>query len=212
MRARPLLQVAAGLLAATALAWWLWPHGQELLRGANPVSERAASESLPADAPAPTAAIQGESPAEPSPPAGVAASNDPGETTAEAHPDAEHAPAETADLLQYARRPMSAVPHRVVRAWGAGKDPSQLGLVGAYVIVEPGIGDAQLIQLCRDIQRYHGDAKALSVRILDSEEAASYDLHTDGGAFKQQHQVAAVTRDAKLGVDAIYLRGELVKP
>ena len=107
---------------------------------------------------------------------------------------------------------MSAVPHRVIRGWGAGEDSGQLGLVGAYVIVEPGISDEQLIQLSRDIREYHRDAKALSVRILDSEEAATYDRHIDGGALKNQHQVATVTRDKTLGVDSIYVRGELVKP
>jgi hypothetical protein len=149
---------------------------------------------------------------EPSLPVDVAPVVDPEETAPEAHHDDEHSPARTADLLLYARRPMSAVPHRVIRAWGASDDPSHLGLVGVYVIVEPGISDERLIQLCRDIQKYHRDANALSVRILDSEEAATYDRHVDGGALKNQHQVATVSRDPKLGLDEFRVHGELVKP
>jgi hypothetical protein len=138
--------------------------------------------------------------------------DDRAEEAPEAHGDPEPAPAPTADLALYAKRPMSAVPHRVIRGWGASGDRSQLGLVGAYVIVEPGISDEQLAKLCRDIQEYHRDAKALSVRILDSEEAATYDRHIDGGALKNEHQVATVTRDPALGVDAVHVRGELVEP
>jgi len=207
MRARPLLQVAAGLFAVTALVWWLWPRGQEWLRHASPVSE-----SRPAGEPAPGAVMHEARPAEPSQPVAVASKDDREESSSEAHHDAEHAPPRTADLLLYARRPMSAVPHRVVRAWGASDDPKQLGLVGAYVIVEPGMTDAQLIQLCRDIREYHRDANVLSVRILDSEQAATYDRHIDGGALKNQHQVATVSRDPTIGVDDIQVRGELVKP
>jgi hypothetical protein len=151
-------------------------------------------------------------PAEPSQPVEVAPMDDRVAEAPEAHADREHAPAATGDLMLYAKRPMSALPHRVIRGWGASDDHSQLGLVGAYVIVEPGISDERLVELCRDIRAYHRDANALSVRILDSEEAATYDRHSDGGAFKNQHQVATVTRDPKLGVDTIQVRGELVEP
>jgi len=207
MRSRRPLLLAAGLFAGIALAWWHWPRERESIQPASPVPE-----SLPAGEPTAAAAMQQTPPAEPSRPADAALLDEREETTSEAHDDPEHAPAATGDLELYARRPMSAVPHRVIRAWGAGEDRGQLGLVGAYVIVEPGLSDEQLTQLCRDIQEYHRDAKALSVRILDSEEAATYDRHIDGGALKNQHQVATVTRDPKLDVDAIHVRGELVKP
>ena len=107
---------------------------------------------------------------------------------------------------------MSAVPHRVVRGWGASEEHSELGLVGAYVIVEPGISNEQLTRLSRDIQKYHRDAKALSVRILDSEEAATYDRHIDGGALGEQHEIATVTRDPAIGVNRILVRGKVVGP
>jgi len=196
MRSRLPLFVAVGFFAVILLAWWLWPREQEMLQQTSP-----ASETLRAGKPTPA-----------SRPADVASMDEREETTSEAHDDPENAPAPTADLLLYAERPMSAVPHRVTRAWGASDAGSHLGLVGAYLIVEPGISDEQLIELCRDIRKYHESANALSVRILDSEEAATYDRDIDGGALKQQHQVATVTRDPKLGVDAIHVRGELVKP
>ena len=207
MRSRLPLFVAAGLFAVIVLAWWLWPREREWLRHASP-----ASESLRAGEPTPAAAMHQMPPAEPSQPVDVAPMDDRVAEASEAHADREHAPAATGDLVLYAKRPMSALPHRVIRAWGASDDRSHLGLVGAYLIVEPGISDEQLVELCRDIQAYHRDANALSVRILDSEEAATYDRHIDGGAFKNQHQLATVTRDLTLGVDAIHVRGELVKP
>ena len=207
MRSRRPLFVAAGLFAVIALAWWLWPREQELRGHASP-----APESLRAGEPTLPAAISRIPPSEPSEPVDVAPTDDRLPQAPEAHAEVEHAPAATGDLLLYAKRPMSAVPHRVIRAWGASDDRSHLGLVGAYVIVEPGISDEQLIELCRDIQEYHRDANALSVRILDSEEAATYDRHIDGGALKNQHQVATVTRDRTLGVDSIHVRGEVVKP
>jgi hypothetical protein len=208
MRAKPPLWIAAGLVATTALAWWLWPRGQELLQ---PATEGA--ESPPPVARAPGGAPQELRPAGPSAPVAVAPKVEPEAAGSDAHDHAEpEAPAGTEDLLLYARRPMSATPHRVLRGWGASDDPSNLGLVGAYVIVDPGMSDQQLIQLCRDVREYHRDAKALSVRILDSEDAATYDRHVDGGAYKDQHQVATVTRDPKHDVDEIRVRGEIVKP
>ena len=190
------LAIGVAACALAALVIWLWPlppPTSSQPSGPGPEIPRSA-------APEPSAAA----PAEP-------------EAFAENQvPEASEAPEDTTppngDLLLYAARPLSAVPHHVVRAWGASDDRSQLGLVGAYLIVDPGISNAQLIKLCRDIQEYHRSANGLSVRILDSEAAATYDRQTDGGALESQHQVATVTRDAKLGVDAIYLRGELVKP
>lgn len=207
MRSRSPFFVAAGLFAVSVLAWWLWPREPESIRRASP-----ASESLPEGEPTSPAAVHATPRAEPSQPADVAPMADREETTSEPHDDSEHAPERTADLLLYAKRPMSAVPHHVIRAWGATDDRSQLGLVGAYVIVDPEISDAQLTKLCRDIQAYHRDANALSVRIFDSEEAATYDRHIDGGALKNQRQVATVTRDSKLREDSIHVRGERVEP
>jgi hypothetical protein len=122
--------------------------------------------------------------------------------------DGEPAP----DLLLYEREPMSRVPHQVVRGWGASEDRQQAGRVGAYVVVDPSISDQELIQLARDIRDYHGGANAISVRILDSEEAATYDYHEDGGERRDQHLVGRVQRDTALGVDVIQVRGDAIEP
>ena len=207
MRSRLPLLAAAGFFAVIAFAWWRWSREHEPLLQASPPSE-----GLSAGESTAPAAMHRNPPAEPSKPIGVAPMDEVVSEASEAHGDLEHVPAPTGDLHLYAERPMSPVPHRVIRAWGASDDPSHLGLVGAYVIVEPGLSDAKLIELCRDIRAYHKDANALSVRILDSEEAATYDRHIDGGLFKNQHQVATVTRDPKFGEDSIHVRGERVEP
>jgi hypothetical protein len=200
------LLIAAGLCSVLLLGWWLWPRAQEMLpaRGAEPEAARP----RPPEAAAPS---QPGSRAEPSQP-GPAPRNDTPAKPSETPDDHEHAPAPTSDLDLYRKRPMSAVPHRVLQGWGASPGAQVVGMVGATVIVEPGISDAQLVALCRDIQKYHADAKTLSVRILDSEEAASYDRHIDGGALRDKHQVARVIRDPALRVDEIHVRGERLTP
>ena len=132
---------------------------------------------------------------------------------AHAH-DADLLPAEdpTGDLGLYERRPMSTVPHRVVRGWGAHGAGQVPGFVGAIVVVAPSIPDERLVQLARDIRAYHGDAKALSVRILDSERAGLYDRHADGGALLAKHLVGRVSRNVELGMDRITIRGEEIEP
>jgi hypothetical protein len=114
------------------------------------------------------------------------------------------------DLALYADHPMSEVAHRVVRGWGAGARSPSPGHVGAYVVVDPAIDDAALRELALDIRDYHRSAEAVAVRIVDSEEAATYDRHTDGGARLQAHLVASVRRDERLGLDEVEIRGERI--
>ncbi len=216
MSSRLPLLLVAGFLSIVLLGWWLWPGAREMLQPTRPASQTPRP-----NEPTPPAAMQrrqaAERPAatpptaEPSPAVEVAPLNEKKLAEApEPHGD-EHAAAPSGDLELYAERPMSTVPHRVVRGWGAASDDlSRLGLVGAYVIVEPGISDAQLTRLALDIHKYHRDAKALSVRILDSEEAATYDRHIDGGALGEQHEVATVTRDPQLDVNRILVRGKVI--
>ena len=116
------------------------------------------------------------------------------------------------DLERYAREPLSEVPHRVLKGWGAGNDAKIPGVVGAYVIVDQSLSRRDLESLARDIRGYHSDADALTVRILDSEDAASYDRHIDGGARLQRHLVATVHRNEGLGIDEIQIRGKSVEP
>jgi hypothetical protein len=196
VRPRWLFAVGLGICAFAALGWWLW-----LRAPGSPV--RPASESMRAGSPTPSAP-----PPEPwsAPPLRAKTAKQPELQGPRV------APASSGDLGVYAERPMSAVPHQVARAWGLTGDPQQLGLVGAFVVVKPGISNEELAKLCRDIQAYHRNAKVLGVRVFDSEEAANYDRSTDGGGLAAQHLVARVGRDASLGVDTCVVRGEVVKP
>lgn len=117
----------------------------------------------------------------------------------------------TGDLALYEEVPMSPVPHHVVRGWGARGAGAVPGVVGVFVIVDPEIGDEQLAELARDIRAYHSDAEALSVRILDSELAARYDRHSDGGALAAAHLVGLVNRNEQLGTDRIEIRGRVLE-
>jgi hypothetical protein len=140
-----------------------------------------------------------------------------GGTSADGDPDepghADHAALEdpTGDLELYRERPMSAVPHEVVRGWGARRGGRIPGLVGAYVVVDPSRSDQELERLARDIRDFHYDAEALSVRILDSEEAAVYDRHGDGGALAAEHLVGRVNVNERLGVNRIEIRGRVIE-
>ncbi len=112
------------------------------------------------------------------------------------------------ELDLYAARPLSTVPHQVLKGWGADRGAG----VGLYVIVAPSLPTADLERLARDIRKYHGDADSLNVRILDSERAATYDRHLDGGELLQLHLVTTVRRNGRFGVDKIEVRGLLVDP
>ena len=59
---------------------------------------------------------------------------------------------------------------------------------------------------------YHSGAHALSVRILDSERAARYDRHSDGGALAAAHLIGLVNRNERLGTDRIEIRGRVIQP
>src|SRR5262245_43840746 len=195
MRAVQLL--LAALVGACALAgafWWLAPERLGLAP-----APRAAAPVIPA-LPARVVEPPARAPAQPAEPAA------PGETAAPAP-----AAPRTGDLAIYDRKPMSAVPHRVSRAWGLSDDPDQRKLIGAYLIVEPGISDAQLMKLGRDLLDYHPDAKILAVRVYDSEQAASYDRETDGGKLADEHLVARIVNDPVRKQRGMYIRGKWVE-
>jgi len=78
------------------------------------------------------------------------------------------------------------------------------------VIVEAGIADGELTELARDIRKYHYAANALSVRILDSQRAATYDRHDDGGAFAEAHILGTVNKNTSLGIDRVEIRGKQI--
>jgi len=84
--------------------------------------------------------------------------------------------------------------------------------VGLVVVVDPQLPTAALERLARDIRERYAGAAILAVRIFDSEEAASYPQHLEGGALARRHLVADVTRNATLGVDTMRVRGIPIDP
>jgi hypothetical protein len=84
--------------------------------------------------------------------------------------------------------------------------------VGLRVVVSPNLPTSALEQLVRDMRGHYGDADIFSALIYDSEEAAQYDRHIDGGALANRHLVARVVRDRSLGEDTVEIRGILIEP
>jgi hypothetical protein len=107
--------------------------------------------------------------------------------------------------------PLSRSPHEVTRAWG-GRPGASTGPVGLRVVVSPNLPTSALEQLVRDMRGHYGNADIFSVLVYDSEEAAQYDRHIDGGALAKRHLVARVVRDRSLGEDTIEIRGMLIEP
>ena len=209
MRARLLWLVPIGLAALAAWALWLRP-------GATPERPpEAAPAGIPRPAPPdpepqpPPAAEPVAPPADPELPEALAPEAPPPEA-ADDHGEA--APEPRSDVAWYAESPMSRVAHRVVRGWGARPDAEARGVVGAFVVVDPDLPEAELERLLRDIGRYHHAVDTLSVRVYDSEEAATYDRHVDGGVFGEAHLVASLNRNTALGIEALRLRGRVLEP
>jgi hypothetical protein len=201
-----LLAALIGAGAFAALIWWFGPGP---LTSERPPPAPSVAPAVPAGPPRIPAAkpLRAERPW-PKQPAPAPPQPEPEPEPPEADPPSEG----TRDLAIYQRKPMSTVPHRVVRAWGRSDDPSQKKLVGAHLIVEPGMPDAELTKLGRDLLDYHRDATIVAVRIFDSEEAATYDRHIDGGVLYQSHLVARVVSDPGRGLRAIFVRGKQVEP
>jgi len=107
----------------------------------------------------------------------------------------------------------SDVPHEMVGAWDEAPESSTPGQRRAFVVVvEPGMGDAELEALARDLRAQHRDARILNVRIYDSEKGARRAGWVDGGALAHQHLVAQVSVNEGLGLDVIRVRGRRVEP
>jgi hypothetical protein len=197
MRALSLLLAAlAGACVIAGLVWWFGPGPLVRDRPAPPTVAPAPAPVAPPSQPTPAAPLL--------PPAPVAA--------VEVEPKAAPAAApRTGDLAIYDRKPMSEVPHQVSRAWGLSDDPGQRKLIGAYLIVDSGISDAELMKLGRDLIDYHRDAKILAVRVYDSEQAASYDRERDGGKLADDHLVARIVNDSVRKQRGMYIRGKWVE-
>jgi hypothetical protein len=106
--------------------------------------------------------------------------------------------------------PLSSVAHRVLTSWGGASGtpgPRELQL-----LVEPGLGTHELERLLRDAVSTCAAADVLTIRIYDSEHAARYDRHSDGGALAERHLVASMSRHRRLGVESLRVRGVELDP
>lgn len=119
------------------------------------------------------------------------------------------APEDWPTLLDH---PLSDVPHHVLLAWGDRTESGVPGIAGLKVIVDPNLPTAELDRLARDIRERSLEAGIFHARIYDSEGAATYDRHTDGGARAERHQVAVVTRNTLQGLDVVKVRGVQIQP
>lgn len=108
--------------------------------------------------------------------------------------------------------PLSAIRHRVVRSWGAAPGSGSNAPRELHLVVEPSLGTPQLEQLLRDVLAHHAEAEVLTIRIYDSEHAATYDRHSDGGALAERHLVASMSRHRLLGVESLRVRGVDLDP
>ena len=197
MKPRSLAAICVLAAALAGLAWW-------------GLSRPAASRE-----PGHTA-----SPARPEPPAGWAnplAPGRPGSAAAAAGAAEPHehavepgaAPAaEEARAAGAPAPPFSAVPYQQLRGWQAAEGRT----LGLDLIVDPRLPTAALEQLARDALRQHAEAEVLAVNVYDSEEAATYDRHSDGGALAERHLVARARRHRALGVESIQVRGVEMQP
>ena len=198
---RRLVLGAAGLLLGVLAVWWLLsspaPRGPLPPSAEQTPAAAATAAHPPSDGPRSEVASAPESP--PAPPAGRQDDRLLG-VDPEVEGEGLEAPG---DLDLYVARPLSTVPHQVLKGWGANRGAG----VGLYVIVAPGLPTAELERLARDIREYHANADSLNVRVVDSEWAATFDRHLDGGELLRLHLVATVRRNERFGVDSIEIRG-----
>jgi hypothetical protein len=108
--------------------------------------------------------------------------------------------------------PLSSIRHRLLRSWGGAPGSGSTGPRELQLVVEPSLGTPELERLLRDVIAHHAEAEILTIRIYDSQEAATYDRHSDGGALAQRHLVASMSRHRRLGVESLRVRGVEIHP
>ena len=88
--------------------------------------------------------------------------------------------------------PKSRVPHRVVKAWGRDEKGRPKGTIGFLIVVDPSITNAKLTELAKDVLAANKDAERMSVRIYDSEEALSPELHQAHDPVIAEHTIGRI--------------------
>jgi hypothetical protein len=112
-----------------------------------------------------------------------------------------------------AREPQSAEPHRLLGAWDEDGESPHPGARRAFIVlVDPGVDDATLERLARDIRARNRDAAILDVRIYDDERAALEARALDGGRSARLHLVGEVKANQALALDVMRVRGRSLTP
>ena len=88
--------------------------------------------------------------------------------------------------------PKSRVPHRVLKAWGRDETGLPKGAIGFLIVVDPSITNAKLTELAKDVLAANQDAERMSVRIYDSEEALSPELHQAHDPVIAKHTIGRI--------------------
>lgn len=120
--------------------------------------------------------------------------------------------ARPAAAMKLPEAPLSNVPHHLLAAWPQEAQSGVPAIAGMTVIVDPSLSTAALDHLALDIRERGLGAAIFHARVYDSEEAATYDRHSDGGALAERHQVAVVTRNEPRGLDVVKVRGLELHP
>jgi hypothetical protein len=211
-RGRSLILVLS-LAALALLATWLWPRTPETRSGRREAAGAPAREAEGTARPPLAAALPQRpelAPHEIPRPVPARPSGSPPE--AQVGGEAPVGGRESEALISHlARQPLSEVPHQVLSAWG-GVPEAKGGTVGLVAVVDPHLPTADLERLVRDIREDYAGAAVVSVRIFDSEEAATYPQHLEGSTLARRHLVADLTRNAALDLDTIRIRGILIDP
>lgn len=201
MKPRSLVAVGFVAIALGALAWWLLAQPS-----LAPPAPHAQSPARPDAASAPDASLAAVEP-RPHPARAGSTGTTPHDTPAAPAPGASSRPP-SAGAPAPPAAPFSTVPHQMLRGWDAAQGKTRR----LDLVVDSSLPTPALEQLARDALAHHPEADVLAVDIYDSEEAASYDRHRDGGALAERHLIARVRRHRALDFESIQVRGAEIPP
>jgi hypothetical protein len=112
---------------------------------------------------------------------------------------------------KYAGARWSDVPHRLLAAHDEAGETGAEGARRLFIaVVEPGLPDAELARLVRDLRARHRDAEMLRIRVFDSAIAAKTPSWSDAGASRDAHLVADLLRERER--ERMLVRGREVEP
>lgn len=112
---------------------------------------------------------------------------------------------------KYAGERWSEVPYRLVAAHDDAGGSGGEGARRLFIaVVEPGLSDAELTRLVRDLRARHREAEMLRIRVFDSAVAAKTPSWSDAGASREEHLIADLLREPER--ERMLIRGRAVEP